>query len=184
MRHETAIGESEMSQTALATKTVGPLEAVAVPSEAPLRLGVDFHIIPTKCWSTGKSWPLTPQQQVLCEWYLKGYDEGFDFDFIKKRMLNWFKMDLNRAEMLEILSKGHVAEHLKERLEEKGILKGLTLEAYVAWAYRVQAGEIKPTEAQVFTWKHLSRVMGFEKQNQSLVQNNLQINFLQANGEA
>ena len=81
------------------------------------------------------------------------------------------------------LGRVHVQDWMKEEMRQEAMSRGLTRAKWVADGLEFQGMEGRVGFHKLVAWKELGRACGFYEEN-SLMQNNVQINITQADGRA
>lgn len=136
-------------------------------------------------YQTGTTFFLSKTQQIVVDAYLKTNNVAEAC-----RALNAIRGAHGSTRMYtpnavsRWLRKPLVARYIGEKFMDKGKVNWMNPEKWEAWGIDVMQGKIDATTVQAAVWKEYGKSKGWYKENQPVVQNNTQINFVQSDGRA
>lgn len=130
-------------------------------------------------WVAGSEFVATPYDKTCIDMLMDGRTYGECRDAIK----SYYHKDLTISQIKSRLENNEYAvAYLNEKLKKKAIADGLTRESYIVMAEEVIRGVRVMESGQLFIFKHLSKVMGWEGER-SGINFNQSINIVQQNGK-
>lgn len=123
-------------------------------------------------------WTLSEREKLICDVFLRfrSFAEchrSLMAKYGKSPSVNTIKGWMRRS---------HVREYIEEQLLNSAEAS-MTKDEYIAKIRRIAEGDRQVNKTTPFFWKLLGEAKGFLVKEESGLQNNIQINFVQANGK-